>query len=222
MLKNLALAFFFLIVLNLQVMAEDSTTEETSPEETEKVARYQEKVQKDLNKFIKSIGKDPKQYTIIVQQSDELNAYATLGRKIVVYTALIENLENDSALNFVLAHELGHIEERHAINGVARQGFFALLRSIFFKESRYINVYDGVTYMGGLHYSRGAEKEADKFAIELMNDLYCDVPNKLEFFEKNAANQKASKLSEYFSTHPLDSTRLEYLKEHIKEAGCVI
>lgn len=60
----------------------------------------------------------------------------------------------------------------------------------------------------------------DVFAIKLMNELYCDETHKLEFFEKNAAKQKHSKLEEYFSTHPLDTTRLEYLKTAIKEANC--
>lgn len=76
--------------------------------------------------------------------------------------------------------------------------------------------------MGGLHYSRGAEKEADVFAIDLMNKLYCNESGKLEFFEKNSANQKATKIDEYFSTHPLSSTRLEYLNTLIIEAGCIV
>lgn len=184
----------------------------------------QAQVQRMLNEFIISIGKDPKLYTLIVEKSDTINAYATVGRKIVVYTGLIDHLSNESALAFVVAHELGHIEERHAINGMVRHGLFSLLKSIFFKQTQTAasQIYDGVTYMGGLHYSRGSEEEADIFAVNLMNKLYCKTPGKLEFFEKNSTNQKSSKISEYFSTHPLSTTRLDYLQKLIQEAGCIV
>lgn len=185
-------------------------------------ADYQTEVQELLNKFVVSIDKDPKQYSIIVEENEKINAYASMGKKIVVYTGLIKELENESALAMVVAHELGHIEERHMINGMARQGFFAILRRLFSSKPNALQVYDGVTYMGGLHYSRGAEKEADVFAIDLMNKLYCNESGKLEFFEKNSANQKATKIDEYFSTHPLSSTRLEYLNTLIIEAGCIV
>ncbi len=185
---------------------------------------YQNRVQKILNSFVSGIGKDPSLYTIIVEKSDVINAYATVGRKIVVYTGLIDSLKNESALAFVVAHELGHIEERHSINGMVRSGFFTIVKSVFIKETNTIgsNIYDGVTYMGGLHYSRGAEKEADVFAVGLMNRLYCKAPGKLEFFETAMKTQKASKIGEYLSTHPLSSTRLEYLKKDIMDAGCKV
>ena len=203
---------YFILVLclisNLNSNAEDS-----------KLITEQIRLQKILNSFITKISKDPAQYTLIVEQSEVINAYASAGRKIVVYTALIDSLKNESALAFVLAHELGHIEERHVINGVVRTGFLSLLKNLFFKTSR---VYDGVAYMGELHYSRGAEQEADLFAAKLMNSLYCQTPGKLEFFENNVTKQKESKLSEYFSTHPLSRTRLEYLRKQISDAGCTV
>lgn len=179
-------------------------------------------VQAMLDQFVRKIDKDPSLYTITVEDSEVLNAYATIGRRIVVFTGLIDSLNNDSALAFVVAHELGHIELRHSINGMLRTGFFALLKSFFGFKPNIVRVYDGLTYLGELHYSRGSEEEADLFSVNLMNQLYCKTPGKLEFFESNLEKeQNQTKISEYFSTHPLDSTRLMYLRESITAAGCV-
>ena len=187
------------------------------------LAAEQSRVQNMLDNFVISLGKDPALYHITVEKSDVLNAYATIGRKIVVFSGLIESLDNDPALAFVIAHELGHIEEKHAIHGMVRQGFIALIKSFFTSKPNVIRVYEGVTYIGELHYSRGSEKEADLFAVKLMNELYCNKAGKLEFFEDSLADQeKELKISEYFSTHPLSSTRLEYLREAITEAGCKV
>jgi predicted Zn-dependent protease len=204
---------------SLALKAADTTT--TTKVDPKKIEAEQKKVQSMLDKFVTSLNKDPKAYTILVEGNDVLNAYATIGKKIVVFTGLIDSLKNQSALAFVVAHELGHIEERHSINGMVRTGVLSLIGAAFFKEKTVAsNVYGAAANLGSLHYSRGAEKEADMFAVAIMNKLYCNVPGKLEFFEKNAANQKSPKIAEYFSTHPLDTTRIEYLKKAITDAGC--
>ena len=74
--------------------------------------------------------------------------------------------------------------------------------------------------MHTLHYSRGKETEADFFAVDLISELYCSEPGKLEFFEKSVAKQQSSKLQEYFSTHPLPASRLEYLRAEFKKHNC--
>lgn len=211
--KLISLVFCLQLISTLAVRAADSTASDP------KIAAEQQQVQRIFNSLINGIGKDPAQYTITVEKSDVINAYATLGRKIVVYSALIESLNNEPALTLVIAHELGHIEKHHAVKGAVSSGLISLIKNFFFKNSA---IYDGVTYMGSLKYSRSHEEAADIFAINLMNKLYCNTPGKLIFFEKNAANQKSSKLTEYFSTHPLDSTRLEYLHQAITDAGCKV
>lgn len=53
------------------------------------------------------------QYRFHVMDKDELNAFAMPGGHIVVYTGLLDKLENEAQLATVLAHEIGHIEHRH-------------------------------------------------------------------------------------------------------------
>ena len=179
----------------------------------------QEKIDKVYQRFVEHIGKNHEKYSINLVESPQINAYASMGKRIVINSALVEFLNNDTALNFVIAHELGHIEEKHVWKGIARQGLSSLLSYYVFKESRVLH---GVDRLHSLHYSRSKEKEADLFAVELMNELYCKVPGKLQFFEKMSEQRKSPKLMEYLSTHPLADTRLAYLEAEITKANCLI
>lgn len=169
--------------------------------------------------YVRSIGEDPADYTIIIDEEKEVNAYATLGNKIVVHRGIVDFLDTEVALAFVLAHELGHIEKHHAVKSLLRHNVFKFVKYLFFDESR---IFDGVNYFHSLHHSRGSEEDADEYAVELINKFYCKTPGKLEFFEKMSGKQKTSKLSEYFSTHPLPSSRLQYLTESIKADNCEV
>ena len=185
-----------------------------SDEEKAKVKAY-------FKKFIKSLGENPKDYNLEIVESEQLNAYATFGNKVVVNTALMNYIESDSGLAFVIAHELGHIEAKHVHKGLIRDGIGGLFKFFFFKKS---TIYDGVNQFHHLYYSRSKEREADYFAVKLINEYYCDVPGKLEFFQKIAKEEgrSGSKISEYFSTHPLPSSRNEYLKAEIMGKNCKI
>lgn len=178
-----------------------------------------EKVKRIFQKFTEVIGKDASDYTLEVHKSDELNAYATLGKKIVIKSALIEQTSSESALALVIAHELGHVEHKHVIKGIARDSFSSLIKYFVFKQNSLLN---GLDYMHSLYYSRDKERESDYYAIDLINKVYCNTPGKLEFFEKISKGQKTLKVQEYFSTHPLPESRMAYLKEEIQKAKCIL
>jgi Zn-dependent protease with chaperone function len=141
---------------------------------------------------------------------------------MVVYTALLKNVQTEAGLAFVLAHELGHIERHHVQKSIFVSAVSSIFGNLFFKaDTTSSKIYNGVSYFHNLSYSRGKEKDADLFAVTLVDKFYCKDPNKLEFFKRNSANQTSGKLAEYFSTHPLTSTRLAYLDEAFTVEKCV-
>jgi len=213
------LAFSLLLVPT--VKAADTATEKLSAttSKTIDIAAEQKRIQNMLNAFITTIGKSPKDYTIEVVESKDINAFATLGRRIVVNTELIKTINSESALAMVLAHELGHLERKHLVKSLISKNTSALIKHYVFKDNRIVSA---ISYAGALHYSRETEKDADMFGINLVNKLYCNIPSKLEFFEKMSKLENAGKLQEYFSTHPLSASRMEYLTAEIKAKGCVL
>jgi len=203
--------------INLNLNA--SQTEPAKEAKTLNLAQEQIRIQSMFNAFLTSIGKSPKNYTIEVVESKDINAFATLGRRIVINTELIKFIDSEAGLALVLAHELGHLERKHLVKSLLSQNTTALIKHYIFRDNK---VASALSYVGEMHYSRETEKDADMFGIDLVNKLYCNVPGKLEFFEKMSEKEAAGKLQEYFSTHPLSSTRLDYLREIIKAKGCVV
>lgn len=49
----------------------------------------------------------------------KINAFALPTREIFVYTGLIDLLEDDTLLSGVLAHEIAHVTQRHAVENVS-------------------------------------------------------------------------------------------------------
>ena len=221
-LKNTSIYILvFSLFLALSTKAAETVTEKLSAtaSKTIDISAEQKRIEAMFNSFITTIGKSPKDYSIEVVESKDINAFATLGRRIVVNTELIKTVNSESALAMVLAHELGHLERKHLIKSLISQNSSALIKHYIFKDNRIVSA---ISYAGGLHYSRETEKDADMFGINLVNKLYCNVPGKLEFFEKMSKLENTGKLQEYFSTHPLSSSRMEYLTAEIKAKGCLL
>jgi predicted Zn-dependent protease len=208
------LLFFCFLQVNAEVTAPTELAAGVSSSDIAEVKRI-------FEQFTKAIGKNASDYTLEIHKSDVLNAYATLGKKIVINSALLEQTKSEAGIAFVIAHELGHVEQKHVLKSIARSSLSSVLRHFLFKQNQLLN---GVDYAHSLYYSRDKERDADYFAVDLINKTYCKLPGKLEFFEIVTQGQKSPspKFLEYLSTHPLPESRLKYLREEIEKSACVI
>lgn len=226
MLKKLFVYLIIIILSSHQAMAQDQQQPDVEQQAQAvklsiSIDQIQE-VERIHSFFLEDLGRKTEDYEFVIEESDVLNAYATLGKKVIVTTALIKKLKTEAGLAFVIAHELGHVEQKHVVKGIFRNSIGAILQMLFFREQTAAStVYQGANYLHSKYYSRSAEKKADLFAVELINKHYCKAPGKLEFFEEISKETQANKASEYFSTHPLPESRIEYLHKEIEEAGCL-
>lgn len=58
----------------------------------------------------------PPYYQIQVIDSEDINAFATVGGFVYIYTGLLKLINTEAELAGVLAHEAGHVLERHGLN----------------------------------------------------------------------------------------------------------
>lgn len=65
-----------------------------------------------------------------IVQNDSLGAFATPGGNILVTTALISLMRDESELAGVLAHEIAHVVERHHVNAVMKKARAGLTRDM--------------------------------------------------------------------------------------------
>jgi beta-barrel assembly-enhancing protease len=162
-------------------------------------------------------------YTFYVVDARQVNAFAVPGGYVYVNRGLIERTDNFSELVGVLAHEIGHVEERHGVEQMEKmQGanlgltlaYVLLGRQPSGLESAAINV-GGSLYFA--KHSREAENEADRVAIPMMLQSRVHPNGLVTMFQKLMAEQQRSPSSveTWFSTHPTTQERINATRAEI-------
>jgi len=117
-----------------------------------------------------------------IHYSDKLveNAFATLGGHMVVYRGLMENVESENGLAMIIAHEMAHIENRDPAAGMGRA--FAIQIMIASLSGGYSEgIVDLLSQAGFNQFSSKQEREADIFALDILNRHYGHVGGSREF-----------------------------------------
>jgi len=137
-------------------------------------------------------------YTITLIDTDMPNAFALPGGQILVTKGLIGICDTQEELLAVIAHEIGHIEERHVVNRLIRELGIDLILS----ADPYVTGHAARILISS-RYNRKQEEEADAFACELMLKAKLE-PRALaslfrKFKDENALNHEPP---EWISSHP--------------------
>lgn len=151
-----------------------------------------------------------------------INAFALPGGFIGVHTGLITAAESESEVAAVLAHEIGHVVQRHIARMIARQkqvSLVAMAGMILALLAARSNPQAamGTMMMGNeaarssmLSFSREAEREADRVGFEIMRQAGFDVQAMVSFFMRlqQAGRFYESNAPAYLRTHPVTTERI--------------
>jgi len=99
------------------------------------------------------------------------NAFAAPGGYVVIFAGLLDLAESPDELAGVLAHEMNHVTHRHATANLVRSiGLQAFIIPLITGGTVTSDVLNGIGEMAvRASYSRDAEADADRGAVELMN-----------------------------------------------------
>jgi beta-barrel assembly-enhancing protease len=155
-----------------------------------------------------------------------MNAFAAPGGRVVFTKELIQKAETPEEVTGVFAHEIGHVALLHPEQQMVRlAGLQVLIAAVSGGGSgEYLGNIAGIAAV--LQHSRSAERDADKYAREVMNSAKVDPTGLKRFFEKvvklekpdapkdgNAANDSAwEKLGGLLSTHPDTEERIKSIE----------
>jgi predicted Zn-dependent protease len=154
-------------------------------------------------------------FTIKVIDSDEVNAFALPGGFFYVNKGLLLAADNEAELAGVMAHEIGHVAARHAMENQTKATFLeylALGGSIFLGGIPGL-IYQNTAGLGLLgafmKFSRSAEEEADKLGVQYMWAAGYDPTAMATMFEKLEAKNKKKPglIARAFATHPAPPER---------------
>jgi predicted Zn-dependent protease len=148
-------------------------------------------------------------YTIVVLDDPQVNAFTIPGGNIYVFKGLISFCDSPEELAAVLAHEMGHVEKRHTVDRLVREFGLSILFSIMTGGDSVLlsDVYQTLISTG---FSRSQEKEADQFALELLEDANISPKSIASFFRKlNRENLAYNEKIELIMTHPHNNARIK-------------
>jgi beta-barrel assembly-enhancing protease len=156
-------------------------------------------------------------YHFYVVNSDLVNAFAIPGGHVYLNRGLIERADNVSELAGVLAHEIGHVAQRHSVEQMQRaqnanMGLAVLYGVLLGRQPGTLERV-GIQGVGGAvfaGYSRDAERDADAVGIDYMIRTGYDPNGLVTYFQKLLEMQRRqpSRVEQWFSTHPTTEERV--------------
>lgn len=141
------------------------------------------------------------------------NAFALPGGHIVITDELVQLVGGDeAAVVGVLAHEYGHVRQRHGMRQLVQAGLLGAATGVAFGDfSGWLAALPAL--LGTLAYSRDLEREADDEAVHVLRAAGLPSEAMLRFFDAAAAWRREhvgdleAGLGIAFSSHPADEER---------------
>jgi predicted Zn-dependent protease len=170
-------------------------------------------------------------FELFAIQDGSINAFALPGGYIGMHTGLLTAAESESEVAAVLAHEIGHVTQRHIARMLAQQKqvsvvalaatILALLAARSSPQAAMGGVLLGDTLARGsmLSFSREAEREADRVGLEMLRQAGFDTQGMVSFFSRlqQASRFYETNAPDYLRTHPVTGERIGDLQTRLRE-----
>jgi Zn-dependent protease with chaperone function len=152
-----------------------------------------------------------------IWDSPQTNAFALPGGTIVLTRGLLECLDEDISMAFVLAHELGHFHGRDHLRGLGRQISFQVVRALVFSGQSEVRLgADQTAQLAFLAYSRDRESLADRYALRLVHDTLGSNEGATRLFELLRGDRLPG-WAYMFNSHPDVQNRIESMRGYSGE-----
>ncbi|MBF0265377.1 MAG: M48 family metallopeptidase [Gammaproteobacteria bacterium] len=185
----------------------------------------------ELSNYIKQLGLklightdfSYKQFDFYLFNSSQVNAFATPGGVIVIYTGLFTSTESESELASVVAHEIAHVTQEHIARAIQQAQemnvpvTLGLIAAVLLGATTSTDV--GIASITGLsaftqqqqiNFTREHEIEADSVGINTLHAAGFSPYGMAGFFQKLNQNSQymGDNIPEFLRTHPITLNRL--------------
>ena len=168
-------------------------------------------------------------YTFFAVRDPVLNAFALPGGFIAVHSGLVLAAQTESELASVVAHEIGHVAQRHIARMLGKQRQDALLPlagvllAVLASKAgpnapaAVLMGTEGLAIQRQLNFSRDAEREADRVGLQILQQSSFDTSGMVAFFGRlQTASRTYNDLAPSFlRSHPLTSERIADIQARI-------
>ncbi len=147
-------------------------------------------------------------YTFQVVNDRAVNAFATMGGFVYVNRGLIALADNEAELASVIAHEIGHIASRHAVEQMRKTAIASgLVGAAGLDRNVAANI--GVELAFRRPNSRKDELEADSLGLAMLRQAGYAQSGMVSFMNKL---MRQGSVPSFLSTHPATADRVAQLQ----------
>tara|TARA_B100000780_G_scaffold257049_1_gene206617 strand:+ start:1839 stop:2636 length:798 start_codon:yes stop_codon:yes gene_type:complete len=171
------------------------------------------------DRLLDSLGQTDYYYEFYVVQNDEVNAFALPGGNIVIYTGLLRFAENADEVAAVLAHEIGHMEEKHVVKRLVKEFGVQILFSVVGGDGMVLS--EITKSATSTYFDRGQEEEADEFGLHLLDSTNIDPRTMGVFFKRLDREYGYNENLDIFMTHPNLKSRVRESFQYPIDSGRV-
>lgn len=185
----------------------------------------------EINEYISNLG-----YSIVEQTDDglqpfhffllnstQINAFATPGGVIAVYSGLFLNTDSESELASVISHEIAHVTQHHIARAFEEASQMNLPMTIGLVAAILLGAsgapeagmaaVTGLQALGAqaqINFTRSNEKEADRMGLQYLYKANYNPYGMPDFFQKlHKKNRYTGKnYPEFLRTHPVTTDRI--------------
>lgn len=168
-------------------------------------------------------------WTFTLIESDQQNAFAMPGGKVVLYEGIVEVADGNRAqVATIMAHEIAHVIANHGNERMSQQllqqlGGAALDSAVNDKspaaQKAFMTAYGLGSQIGVLlPFSRTQESEADELGLVFMANAGYDPRSAIEFWQNMRAAADGGSPPEFLSTHPGHDARIADIQDHMPRA----
>lgn len=168
-------------------------------------------IKKIFNTIKHGISRKKINYRYSVVKDNDINAFAIAGGKVYILTGLLNYLDDENELAFVIAHELAHIDLKHCIKRIQYS-------AIASDSDPFLGDIVQIAYsLYSMPFSKYEEFEADELGVKLMLKAGYKKEGALRFFEKLESLEKEygmdkrDRLNDFIASHPTARERRERL-----------
>lgn len=152
-------------------------------------------------------------YQWLVSNEPVVNAFALPGGIVIVNKGLIEKADSANEVVGVLAHEIQHVEQRHALkNMITSSGIAAAVLLVLGDANAVMMIL--AHKVSAQYFSRQIENDADMKGVALLHQNKINPDGLPAFFKKLQEVYKGKQGPEWLSSHPDTANRIKAVEEY--------
>ncbi|MYM68998.1 M48 family metalloprotease [Pseudoduganella sp. FT55W] len=141
------------------------------------------------------------------------NAFALPSGDIVLTDEMVRLLDDEDAVMGVLAHELGHLHQHHITRRVIQGAVVTAGAAVLVGDVSSL-LTTAAPAIVDMKYSRDAERDADDYAIAMLQRNGIPLEHLLHVFERLQQVEQAHgvEMADYLSSHPATEERIAHVR----------